>query len=86
MTQDNIQSSFLDQVRKRLAPNVSFADELAEILNISRDSAYRRMRGETVLSLDEVKKICTHYGVSLDSLLAPSSQVISFQLRAWDEA
>ncbi len=85
MTQDSIQSSFLDQVRSRLPANLSFVDELAEILNISRDSAYRRMRGETVLSLDEVKKICNHFGVSLDSLLSPSAEIVSFQLRAWDE-
>lgn len=83
--QDSIQSSFLDQVRSRLPANLSFVDELAEILNISRDSAYRRMRGETVLSLDEVKKICNHFGVSLDSLLSPSAEIVSFQLRAWDE-
>ncbi len=68
--QDSIQSSFLDQVRSRLPANLSFVDELAEILNISRDSAYRRMRGETILSLDEVKIICNHFGVSLDSLLS----------------
>jgi len=83
--QDSIQSSFLDQVRSRLPANLSFVDELAEILNISRDSAYRRMRGETVLSLDEVKKICNHYEVSLDSLLSPSAEVVSFQFRAWDQ-
>ncbi|MGC4020935.1 MAG: helix-turn-helix transcriptional regulator [Cyclobacteriaceae bacterium] len=82
---DSIQSSFLEQVRSRLPANLSFVDELAEILSISRDSAYRRMRGETVLSLDEVKIICNHFGVSLDSLLSPSAQMVSFQLRAWDE-
>lgn len=84
-TNGSIQSSFLEQVKSRLPANLSFVDELAEILSISRDSAYRRMRGETVLSLDEVKVICNHFGVSLDSLLSPSAQMVSFQLRAWDE-
>ncbi len=84
-TNDSIQSSFLEQVKNRLPSNLSFVDELAEILNISRDSAYRRIRGETVLSLDEVKKICNQYGVSLDSLLSPSGQMVSFQLRGWDD-
>jgi hypothetical protein len=32
---DNIQSLFLEQIKRKLKPNVSFADELAEILNIS---------------------------------------------------
>ena len=79
---ESIQSAFLEQVRKGLPPNLSFVDELAELLNISRDSAYRRMRGDTVLSLEEVKKLCDHFKISLDSFLSPSSEVVTFQLRA----
>jgi hypothetical protein len=84
MQHPSIQSSFLEEVRKRLPANLSFADELAEVLHISRDSAYRRIRGETILSLDEVKIICTHFKVSLDGLLAPTPEVISFHHRAID--
>lgn len=79
---ENIQSAFLTEVKKRLPPNLSFADELAEILKISRDSSYRRIRGETILSLDEIKVICNHYKVSLDTLLSPSSTSVTFQFRA----
>jgi transcriptional regulator with XRE-family HTH domain len=81
---ENIQSVFLEQIRQRLPKNLSLADELAEILNVSRDSVYRRMRGETVLSLEEVKKLCLHYKISLDSLLSPSSEIISFHKRSID--
>jgi transcriptional regulator with XRE-family HTH domain len=79
---DGIQSAFLDEIRKRLAANLSFVDELAEQLSISRDSAYRRIRGETVLSLDEAKKLCERYGVSIDSLFAPTSNVVPFNVRS----
>lgn len=82
MNKETIQSSFLNQVRGKLPPNLSFADELAELLNISRDSAYRRIRGETLLSLDEVKKMCDHFHLSLDQALSPSSDMITFQVRA----
>lgn len=82
--QDSIQSAFLDRVKKSLSPNLSFADDLSELLVISRDSAYRRIRGETVLSLDEVKKICSHYKVSLDVLLSPNDEVVSFHHRRID--
>jgi len=83
ITQSNnqIQSTFLEQVRKRVPANLSFVDEIAEILKISRDSAYRRMRGETVLSLDEVMKICQHFNVSLDTLLSPTSEMVAFHNR-----
>lgn len=79
MTSPNIQSAFLEQVKKRLPENASLADELAEILSISRDSAYRRMRGETVLSLDEAKVLCNQFGVSLDILLGTSSEIVPFR-------
>lgn len=81
---ENLQSSFLEQVRSKLNPAISFADELAELLNISRDSAYRRIRGETLLSLDEVKKMCDHFRISLDHALSPSPENVTFQLRALD--
>jgi len=81
---NTIQSVFLEQIRQRLPRNLSFADELAEVLNVSRDSVYRRIRGETVLSLEEVQKLCNQYKVSLDALLSPSSDIISFNKRSID--
>ena len=81
---DNIQSIFLDQIKRKLNPSQSLADELAEILNISRDSAYRRIRGETVLSLDEAKLLCLRYGISLDNLITGTGEMVSFHYRAVD--
>lgn len=77
-----IQPLFLEQLKAKLPPHVSFPDELAEVLNISRDSAYRRIRGETILSIEEVRTICNHYQLSMDSLLAPTQNSISFNHRA----
>lgn len=81
---ENIQASFLEQVKKRLPPNVSLSDELADVLNISRDSAYRRIRSETVLSLDEVGVLCNRYGISLDSVLMNSAEIVAFHYRVVD--
>ena len=82
----SIQSSFLEHVKNRLPANVSFVDELAEILNISRDSSYRRIRGETVLSLEEVKKLYDRFGISLDVILSNSSQMVTFHRRVVDNS
>ncbi len=81
ISSNGVQSLFLEQVRARLAPNLSFADELAEILNISRDSAYRRIRGETILSLDEAKTLHNRFGISLDVLFSDSSEMVTFHRR-----
>lgn len=81
-----IQPLFLEMVKSKLPERVSFPDELAEVLNISRDSVYRRIRGETILSLDEVQTICRHYHLSLDTLMASHNGSISFNHRAIDSS
>ncbi len=81
---ENIQSAFLEQIKKGLPPNHSFADELAELLTISRDSAYRRIRGETILSLEEVSILSLKFGVSVDAFLSPQKETVSFQIRHFD--
>jgi len=80
----SIQTVFLNQIRNQLPDNASFADELAELLNVSRDSAYRRMRGETLLSLDEVKKLYDHYGLSIDAIISPDSNMVLIDHQAVD--
>lgn len=77
-----LQSEFLDQVKFRLSDKVSFVDLLASFLEISRDSAYRRIRGETVLTLDEAKKLCDLFGISLDTLFSTSANSSLFHYRA----
>ncbi len=78
----SIQSNFLEQIKKSLPKNISLADELAEQLNISRDSAYRRIRGETILSLDEISTLAGHFKVSVDSFLSTAPDLVTFQLKA----
>ncbi len=78
MSDTSIQSCFLEKVRKSLPSNISFVDELAENLSISRDSAYRRIRGETVLSLDEVSQICKRFKMSLDEIILPPLRLFHF--------
>jgi hypothetical protein len=80
----NVQVSFLAEVKKYLPANTSFVDELAEVLNISRDSVYRRIRGETILSLTEVNTLVAHYNVPIDSLLAAKTKALLFQHQAVD--
>lgn len=81
----SIQSAFLSEVRKQLPAHISLADTLAEILGVSRDSAYRRIRCETIISLDEVKKISDQMPLSMDVLLSPGDNLVPFQSHAAGE-
>jgi len=49
MTTGELQKSLFDAIKEKVAQNASIAQEVSELLDISADSAYRRMRGEKPL-------------------------------------
>lgn len=79
MSESEIQQQLFQAVKSRLATDASVADEIAALLEISTDSAYRRMRGEKSVTFDELYKIATHYRISLDQLMNINSGAILFQ-------
>ncbi len=69
----NAQVVLLQKIKDLLPPNISFVDDLSDLLQISNDSIYRRLRGETALSVDELVKICKAYKFSFDEFLNTTS-------------
>lgn len=77
-----IQQKFLDLANQKLSPNISLVDEIADLLNISKDSAYRRLRCETTLTFDEISVLCNKFEISLDTLLHVDHNLVTFNFRA----
>jgi hypothetical protein len=73
-----IQKEFLNRVKVSLPANAALVEEVAEVLNASIDSAYRRIRGETLLSIDEISLICAHFRVPFDTTTQPDANSVSF--------
>ena len=69
---------FFQFVKSKLPSHLSLVDELADLLEISIDSAYRRIRGEKSISLEEVKTLCAHFQISLDHVLNVESNSTVF--------
>ncbi len=78
MNSTGAQQVFFNHIKGLLPPHVSFVDEIAEVLNISNDSAYRRIRGEKPIALEEIKLLCNKYKISLDQLLHLDSDSVIF--------
>lgn len=79
------QELLFETIRTTLSPNLSLVHEISELLGISYDSAYRRIRNEKELSLDELKLICDHFKISADSLFSLESNNILFKSLAINE-
>ena len=78
MESNNSQLLFFQHIKSILPDHISFVDEIAEQLNISNDSAYRRIRGDKPISFEELQKLCVQYKISLDQLLNLKSDTFIF--------
>lgn len=78
MSATSIQIQLFQYLKNKLPEQSSLVDEVAKLLSISTDSAYRRIRGEKALSIEELYTLCVHYKLSLDSLLNLQTDAFSF--------
>ena len=73
-----LQTDLFRHIKSALPSNLSLADEIADVLNVSIDSAYRRIRGEKQLSFEELQKLSNHYRISVDKVLDLKTDSILF--------
>ena len=79
METTELQQQLFSHLRENLPPHLSMVDELCELLELSPDSVYRRIRGEKPITLNELKRICSHYHLSIDHLLQLDNESGLFQ-------
>jgi hypothetical protein len=79
------QEELFRSIKNSLQPNISLVHEISELLGVSYDSAYRRIRGEKEISMEELKKLSCHFKISIDTLFNIHSDNIVFDSRILGE-
>ena len=79
MNTGELQQQLFAEIKRKIGETASVADEIAKLLDISTDSAYRRIRGEKTVTLDELYTLCFHYKISLDQMMNIQTGSFMFQ-------
>ena len=66
---NNLRSIITAKILNKIPPRVKPIDYLMETLDISRESVYRRIRGDISFTLEELAKLSTELGFSIDELI-----------------
>ena len=69
-----MQEQFIHFLKSKTPDSTSFVDEIAGVLDIGYDAAYRRINLKTSLSIDETVKLAKHYKISLNKLFEVGSE------------
>jgi len=83
-TPEELQRQLFDRIKSQLPANIALPNELASLLDVSVDSAYRRISGKTLLNLSELRDVCKKFGLSLDQLFQLGEESYLFRGRAMD--
>ncbi|MES1218677.1 MAG: helix-turn-helix transcriptional regulator [Bacteroidota bacterium] len=79
MNATELQQQLFNTIKSKIPDHLSAPEEMAKLLDVSVDSVYRRMRGEKVITLDELQTLCTHYKISLDQMMNIQTGSFLFQ-------
>ena len=69
-----MQETLFHRISELIPANTSLAEEIASVLDIGYDAAYRRITNKTNLSLTEGVTLAQHYKISLNRLFEVGSQ------------
>lgn len=72
------QTAFIKIIKSLVPASLSLPHEMADLLGISLDSAYRRIRCETPLTLEETVQLCLRFDVPLEALNSSINEVVTF--------
>ncbi|TMI91856.1 MAG: hypothetical protein E6H06_15555 [Bacteroidetes bacterium] len=79
MPSNQAQELLFQRIKELMPPAASLTDVVSEILHVSTDSAYRRIRSETPLVLEEAKLLCDRFHLSLDQMLQIKTNSVLFE-------
>jgi predicted DNA-binding protein YlxM (UPF0122 family) len=67
-------------IKQKLPKNVLFTEEIADVLDVSYDASYRRIKGKTSLAFEEALKLAKHYKISnnIDGLIELYKEMSSY--------
>lgn len=68
MATHTAQDFLFQRIREILQQHTQVVDAVSEILHIRSDNAYRWIRCERPLVLDEVRQLCEHFHLTMDLL------------------
>ena len=74
----NLQEQILDKILAQFPKKSEAVEVLAEVFQVGNNAIYRRLRGETVLTPDELSMIAKRFNISIDAIIHKDTDKVFF--------
>lgn len=78
------QQDVFEIIKSKLPSRLKLADAIMDVLGVSSDSSYRRIRGEKELTFSELMTLCSYFDISVDALLGKQDDHVLFRYNSLD--
>jgi len=85
MRKPGLQDQLLQIISERFPSRSDMVDDICRILEFSKDSAYRRLRGESIFTPDQLATLALHYKISLDRVVFGQTNNVMFTFNAFNQ-
>lgn len=82
---ENFQVTFFESLVKLYTKRADAMESFAQLLNLSKDSIYRRVRGDTTITLEDMKILTLHHKFSLDKVLEQNKNDVLFTFNSFED-
>ena len=78
-----VQDKFLEILLQKFPKKTTAVETIAELLSIGKDAVYRRLRGDSMLTPEELKILAVQYRISVDEILFEQSDKVFFSFSSF---
>ncbi len=75
---NTIQDRLFDEMLSRFSRRSEAVEKLSELFNIGKDAVYRRLRGDTLLTPEEIAILSQEFNISIDNLVFQKTDTVFF--------
>lgn len=79
------QVAFFELMTNKIKDGKNLVSVVMELLQLTKNQAYRRINGQTALSFENITVLANHFQISLDDLLLENRTSIDFQFDPIDQ-
>jgi len=80
---ERLQINFLAAITQKFRKKSDAVDEISSLLNIGKDAVYRRLRGDSELTLEQLFTLANKFSVSVDQIIFENSKNALFTINSF---
>ena len=79
-----LQDKIFESILSRFEKKSDAVAKLSDLLNVGKDAIYRRLRGDTIITPDEIGILTEEFKLSLDGLIHNQSNLVFFSFKPFE--